>query len=110
MAVKQKSTAAGAVKAIQRRAEEIAGRIRRDAEIFVRRSRVELTKDIRTIRNQVEQTAERAIRNVERKVAHQLHAASTEQLARLTRRLAKLEQSVAELHRKLATASEKRAA
>jgi len=65
----------------------VVKRLRRDAETLVARGRAEVLKDLSAVRR----STDRAVRELERKVARQLHAATTEQLKRLERRVAKLE-------------------
>jgi hypothetical protein len=64
--------------------------LRRDAENLVARGRTEVLKDVKAVR----QTADRAVRELERKVVRQFHAATEEQLKRLERRVAKLERAL----------------
>ena len=68
-------------------------RMRKDAEALVARGRAEVLKDVRAVKT----SANRAVRELERQVVRQFHAATTEQVRRLERRIAKLEQAVAEL-------------
>jgi len=67
--------------------------MRKDAEALVARGRAEVLKDVRAVKT----SANRAVRELERQVVRQFHAATTEQVRRLERRIAKLEQAVAEL-------------
>ncbi|MEO6025961.1 MAG: hypothetical protein ABIR79_03740 [Candidatus Binatia bacterium] len=62
-------------------------KLRRDAEALVARGRTEVMKDVKAVRL----TADRAVRDLERKVVRQFHAATDEQLKRLERRVTKLE-------------------
>ena len=62
-------------------------RIRKDAEALVARGRAEVLKDVRAVKT----SANRAVRELERHVVRQFHAATTEQVRRLERRVAKLE-------------------
>jgi iron-sulfur cluster repair protein YtfE (RIC family) len=62
-------------------------KLRRDAEALVARGRTEVMKDVKAVRR----TADRAVRDLERKVVRQFHAATDEQLKRLERRVTKLE-------------------
>jgi hypothetical protein len=64
--------------------------LRRDAENLVARGRTEVLKDVKAVRL----TADRAVRDLERKVVRQFHAATEEQLKRLERRVAKLERAI----------------
>jgi hypothetical protein len=64
--------------------------LRRDAETLVARGRAEVMKDVRAIRS----SADRAMRQLERKVVRQFHAATEDQLKRLERRVAKLERLI----------------
>ena len=67
--------------------------LRRDAEALMARGRAEVLRDVRAIRT----GADRAVRDLERKVVRQFHAATEEQLRRLERRVAKLERAMTEL-------------
>ena len=62
-------------------------KLRRDAEALVARGRTEVMKDVKAVRR----TADRAVRDLERKVVRQFHAATDEQLKRLERRVTRLE-------------------
>ena len=64
--------------------------LRRDAENLVARGRTEVLKDVKAVRL----TADRAVRELERKVVRQFHAATEEQVKRLERRVAKLERAL----------------
>jgi uncharacterized protein YceH (UPF0502 family) len=70
-------------------------RLRRDAQALVSRSTTQVLKDVRAVRV----GAERAVRDLERKVVKQLHAATEGQVRALERRLAALERRVDELGR-----------
>jgi hypothetical protein len=68
-------------------------RMRKDAEALVARGRAEVMKDVRAVKT----SATRAVRELERQVVRQFHAATTEQVRRLERRVAKLERALAEM-------------
>ena len=79
--------------------------LRRDAEALVARGRAEVLKDVQALRT----GADRAVRDLERKVVRQFHAATEEQMRRLERRVAKLERALAELMTRARGAPEKAA-
>ena len=81
------------VAAIRREGTLMLRRIRKDAEALVARGRAEVLKDVRAVKT----SANRAVRDLERQVVRQFHAATTEQVRRLERRVAKLERMLAEL-------------
>ena len=68
-------------------------KLRRDAEALVARGRAEVMKDVQVVRR----GADRAVRELERKVVRQFHGATEEQLKRLERRVAKLERLMAQI-------------
>jgi hypothetical protein len=74
-------------KGMRNQAELLVGRLRRDANALIARSRGEVLREIR---------------DLERRVVKGFHAATEEQVARLERRVAKLENLVAELAAKAA--------
>ena len=92
------------VVAIRNEGAQVIRKLRRDAEALVARGRAEVMKDVRAVRS----SADRAVRELERKVVRQFHAATEDQLRRLERRVAKLERLVAEIAAK-ATAGERAA-
>ncbi len=65
-------------------------RIRGDAEKLVARGRSQVLKEVNVVRRK----ADLAVRDLERKVVRQFHAATEEQLKRLERRVAKLERAL----------------
>jgi BMFP domain-containing protein YqiC len=67
---------------VQVQGERMVGRLRRDAEGFMTRSRGEVVKEVREI---------------ERRLLKALHGATRERVGRLEHRIAKLEQEIAEL-------------
>jgi hypothetical protein len=67
------------VSRMQRQGERLVTRLRRDAGIFVARSRGEFLKEVR---------------DLERRLVRTLHAASAERVARLERRVTKLEDAI----------------
>jgi hypothetical protein len=75
------------VRRIQTQGERMVGRLRRDAEALIARSRTELRKEVG---------------DLERRVVKGFHAATAEQVARLERRVAKLERTIEEMGRKTA--------
>lgn len=89
------------VKRFTKEGETMVARLRRDAEALIKRSRGEVLKDVRAVRNELRTRADSAVRDLERRVVRQFHAATEEQVKRLERRMAKLEQQVAALTSKL---------
>lgn len=81
------------VAALRREGASMLKRMRKDAEALVARGRAEVLKDVRAVK----QNAHRAVRELERQVVRQFHAATTDQVRRLERRVAKLERALAEL-------------
>src|SRR6187401_3060555 len=81
------------VVAIRNEGAHVIRKLRRDAEALVARGRAEVMKDVRAVRS----SADRAVRELERRVVRQFHAATEDQLRRLERRVAKLERLVAEV-------------
>lgn len=69
---------------VQSRGERLVTRLRRDAESLMKRSRVEVGKEVR---------------DLERRVLKTFHAATEQQVARLEHRIARLEQAMAEFRR-----------
>jgi polyhydroxyalkanoate synthesis regulator phasin len=82
--------------------KRLAGRIERDARTLLARGRSEILKDVRKLRTDVQGRAGRTIRDLERRVVKELHAATAEQVAKLERRVAALEKQVAGIERRLA--------
>lgn len=78
------ATVRASIKRIQNEGERVVGRLRRDAQTLVSRSRSEVVKEVR---------------HLERRVLRSLHAATEEQVTRLERRIAKLEAAVGGLRR-----------
>lgn len=85
------------VKSVQREGMHLVERLRADAGKLVARSRAEVLKDVRALRTEIVGRADRAVRDLERKVVRQFHAATQGEVRRLEARLAKLERRVAEL-------------
>lgn len=81
------------VAALRRNGTTMLRRMRKDAEALVARGRAEVLKDVRA----VQVGANRAVRELERQVVRQFHAATTEQVKRLELRVAKLERALTEL-------------
>lgn len=81
------------VAALRRDGTSMLRRMRKDAEALVARGRAEVLKDVRAVKL----GANRAVRELERQVVRQFHAATTEQVKRLERRVAKLERALTEL-------------
>ena len=79
---------------MQTQAERLMGKVRRDAEAFMARSRSEFAKEIR---------------DLERRLLKSLHAATREEVARLERRVGKLEDAVAKLQTPGGTGGERAA-
>ena len=92
------------VATIRNEGAQVIRKLRRDAEALVARGRAEVMKDVRAVRS----SADRAVRELERRVVRQFHAATEAQLKRLERRVARLERLVAEIAAK-ATAGERAA-
>jgi hypothetical protein len=102
MATKRKETSSlrkvrASVTRVGREGAHIVDRLRHDARTLVARSRAEVLKDVRTVRDELRQRADRAVRDLERKVVRQLHAATVTQVRRLERRVGKLEQQITQL-------------
>jgi hypothetical protein len=89
------------VRRLTKDGEHMVGRLQRDAKALVSRSRNEILKDVRAVRSELRTRADRAVRDLERKVIRQFHAATEEQVRRLERRLARLEQQVGALAARL---------
>lgn len=79
------------VKSVRREGMQLIDRLRADAGKLVARSRAEVLKDVRALRVELRDRADRAMRDLERKVVRQFHAATQEQVRRLEKRVAKLE-------------------
>jgi hypothetical protein len=79
---------------MQTRAERLLAKVRRDAEVFVTRSRGEILKDFREL---------------ERRVLKAVHAATREDLARLERRVAKIETNLARSRQSIGAGGERAA-
>jgi hypothetical protein len=84
------------VATIRNEGAQVIRKLRRDAEALVARGRAEVMKDVRAVRS----SADRAVRDLERRVVRQFHAATEDQLKRLERRVAKLERLVAQISAK----------
>ena len=102
MATKRKATSPlrkvrAQVTRVGKEGANIVERLRRDARALVARSRSEVLKDVRVVRDELRQRADRAVRDLERKVVRELHAATVTQVRRLERRVAKLEQQLTQL-------------
>lgn len=82
---------------VRREGAHVVERLRADAAKLVARSRTEVLKDVRALRSELRQRADHGLRELERKVVRQFHAATQEQVRRLERRVAKLERRIAEL-------------
>jgi hypothetical protein len=76
---------------VKARGEVALRKLRREAQALIARSRTEVLKDVRAVR----ETTDRAVRQLERRVVRELHAATTEQVRRLERRVARLERELA---------------
>jgi hypothetical protein len=98
-----------AVGRVQAEGERLAGRIRKDARTLLAHGRAELLKDVRAMRAGLEGRAGRALRQFERRVVKEFHAATTERVAALERRVTALEKRFGELERKLAGVAERAA-
>jgi BMFP domain-containing protein YqiC len=79
---------------MQTQAERLMGKVRRDAEAFMARSRNGFAKEIR---------------DLERRLLKSLHAATREEVARLERRIGKLEDAVAGMKTAAGTGGERAA-
>lgn len=73
--------------------------LRRDAEALVARNRTELKKRLEALRKDLKARADQALRDVERRVLKQLHAASEERVRKLEKRVAVIEKRVAVLEK-----------
>ena len=78
------ATVRASVISLRKDGERVVGRVRREAETLIDRSRSEVLKEVR---------------DIERRVLKALHGATEEHVARLERRVAKLEQTFAEYRR-----------
>lgn len=87
------------VATIRREGAQMINKLRRDAEALVARGRAEVMKDVQVVRR----GADRAVRELERKVVRQFHGATEEQLKRLERRVAKLERLLTPIASKATT-------
>jgi len=67
-------------------------KLRREAETLVARGRAQVLQDVKAVRR----SADLAVRDLERKVVRQFHAATDEQMRRLERRVSKLERLIGE--------------
>jgi polyhydroxyalkanoate synthesis regulator phasin len=94
------------VRKLRAEGERLVGRIRRDTRAL----RSEIVRDVRAFRKEVGSRAGRTIRDLERRVLREFHAATAERVAKLEKRIARLEQATADLERKLATMGATRAA
>jgi BMFP domain-containing protein YqiC len=97
-------------KSVGREGMQLVERLRADASKLVARSRAEVLKDVRTLRSEIVGRADRAVRNLERKVVRQFHAATQGEVRRLEARIAKLERRVTELAAKASSAGGEKAA
>jgi hypothetical protein len=88
-----KTNGAARVAVLRKEGTQMLRRIRKDAETLVARGRAEVLKDVRAVQT----SAHRAVRQLERQVVRQFHAATTDQVRRLERRVARLERMLAEL-------------
>ena len=85
------------VKNVTREGSKMVERLRADASKIVARSRAEVLKDLRALRSEVVGRADRAVRELERKIVRELHAATQAEMRRLQARVGRLERRVAEL-------------
>src|SRR5436853_6166871 len=99
-----KATVRKPVATIRDEGAEMIKKLRRDAEALVARGRAEVMKDVQVVRR----GADRAVRELERRVVRQFHGATEGQLKRLEGRVAKLERLMAQVASK-ATAEGKAA-
>ncbi|MGH7894816.1 MAG: hypothetical protein ACREQL_09115 [Candidatus Binatia bacterium] len=97
------------VRRVRSEGEHMVNRLRRDAQTLIARSRTEVLKDVRAVRKDLQHRADHAVRELERRVVKQFHAATEEQVRRIERRVAKLEQLVAGLAPKPTASGEKAA-
>jgi len=67
-------------------------KLRREAETLVARGRAQVLQDVKAVRR----SADLAVRDLERKVVRQFHAATDDQMRRLERRVSKLERLIGE--------------
>jgi hypothetical protein len=84
---------------VGREGAQMVERLRDDARKLVARSRSQVLKDVRAVQKDLRQRADQAMRDLERRVVRQLHAATETQVRRLERRVAKLEQQMMQLAR-----------
>lgn len=73
----------------------LLARLPDDARKAIAHNRAELEKTVKNVRLEVERRAEAIVRDTERRLLKQMHAATEEQVRRLERRVAKLERAVA---------------
>ena len=78
------ATVRASVIKLRKDGERVVGRVRRDAETLIDRSRSEVLKEIR---------------DLERRFLKALHGATEERVTRLEKRIAKLEETVAALQK-----------
>jgi hypothetical protein len=94
------------IKRLRTEGERLAARVRRDAKGM----RAELIDDVTKLRKDVGDRAGKTIRDLERRVMKQFHAATTERVAALEKRVAKLEKLMVDMDRKIALLEAQKAA
>jgi hypothetical protein len=82
------------VKQVRTEGERMLSRLRHDAGALVARGQAQVIRDIKALRKEIRTRADRALREIERKVMKQLHAASESQVKRLEQRVLRLERQL----------------
>jgi polyhydroxyalkanoate synthesis regulator phasin len=89
------------MKRMQAEGEKLINRLQRDGKTLLARTRTQLVKDVGKVRKDVGARAERTVRDLEKRVVKQFHAATAEQVGALERRVAQLETLAADLERRI---------
>ena len=91
MAIKKKLARTAPRKRAAEGLEGLIENLGADAQRAIARNGAEIRKAVQGLRVEVERRAEHIVRDAERKILKQLHAATEEQVQRLEQRVAKLE-------------------
>ena len=83
------------MKRATRDGEHLVARLRKDAYGLIERSRAEVMKDVRAVTKTIQNRADRAVLDLERRVVKQFHAATEGQVKRLEQRIARVERMLA---------------
>ncbi len=106
MATKKPSTTSGSIATrASASLERMLRSLRREAEALISHNRKELKSSLLAVRKDLQQRADRALRDVERRVLKQFHAANEDRVRRLEQRVAKLEKALAEQARRPTTSA-----